>query len=251
MQQVDLNILLNSTEKVAKSAARNLFKNLDKYRDIRLNFTRDVKIEADHMLHSYIIEKLAQISDYPIVSEENPFNPKFDRGFCWILDPLDGSLNFSRGIPICCISISLWKDMKPLLGVVYDFNRYETFSGLVGKGAWLNGKPIRVSKISGKAKAILCTGFPVSTNFSSKSLAKFVEEIRSHQKVRLLGSAAVSLAYVSCGRADFYMENDIKIWDVAAGLCLVKAAGGEIRYQRSTCEYVFNVRAGNHFFFKQ
>ena len=97
----------------------------------------------------------------------------------------------------------------------------------MNKGAWLNGQKISTNKVKEKSQAILATGFPVSTDFSKDALLDFVEDIRGYKKIRLLGSAALSLAYVACGRADVYKENNIKIWDVAAGLALVKAAGGK------------------------
>lgn len=205
---------------------------------------RDVKLEVDYHSESILINTLQQESDFPILTEERGLinaNSVEYSGYQWIVDPLDGSLNFSRNIPLCCVSVALWKDENPFLGVIYDFNRNEIFSGLVDKGAWLNGLPITTSNANVKSKSVLAMGFPVSTNFSQDALSDFVEDIVEYKKIRLLGSAALSLAYVACGRIDSYKENDIKIWDVAAGLALVKAAGGEISYKSSSNSYVFNV----------
>jgi myo-inositol-1(or 4)-monophosphatase len=129
--------------------------------------------------------------------------------------------------------------------VIYDFNREEMFSGLVGEGAWLNGKAIRVGNVAEKSKAVLCTGFPVGTDFSESALEEFVRSIRSYKKVRLLGSAALSLAYVASGRTDVYAEKDIGIWDVAAGIAVVGSAGGKVRFSRSRKENRLLVMAGN------
>jgi myo-inositol-1(or 4)-monophosphatase len=161
------------------------------------------------------------------------------------VDPLDGSLNFSRDIPLFCISIALWKEMRPLLGVVYDCNHDEMFTGLVSEGAWLNGTPIQVTNTVKKSEAVLCTGFPVSTDFSENALLTFVRSIQAYKKVRLLGSAALSLAYVASGRADIYNENDIAIWDVAAGISIVEAAGGVVNFRQSEVENRLIVKAGN------
>ena len=147
---------------------------------------------------------------------------------------------------MCCISIALWRGMHPLLGVVYDFNRDETFAGIDGKGAWLNGRPIRVSDVVKTSKAVVCTGFPISTDFSKEGLVHFVQTVKRFKKIRMLGSAALSLAYVSCGKADCYQEDDIRIWDVAAGIVLVKAAGGAIEMRPSGKGNAFHVRAAGN-----
>lgn len=206
---------------------------------------RDIKLQADRESEKIILDDLKEKSSYSILSEEDGYLERKENGVVWIVDPLDGSLNYSRGIPLCCISVGLWKDGEPLLGVVYDFNRHELFTGVVGKGAWLNEKQMAVSLRGEKNRAVLCTGFPVNTNFSTDSLMTFTQKIKDYKKVRLLGSAALSLAYVAAGRADAYMENDIMIWDVAAGIALVKAAGGIVQYNATGRENTYKVRASN------
>jgi len=243
------SILLNLTHNIAENAFRIIKNDINQYKKVAYNLERDVKILADKKLESYIVKRLTEESQYPILSEESGLLETGGKNtdYCWIVDPLDGSLNFSRGIPINCISIALWKKTDPVLGVVYDFNHEEAFTGLIGKGAWLNGSPIKISAVNEKSKAVLCTGFPVSTDFSKESLLDFSEKIREFKKVRLLGSAALSLAYIACGRADVYLENDIKIWDVAAGLALVKAAGGAVKYSPTSKENVLRVKASNQY----
>ena len=137
-----------------------------------------------------------------------------------------------------CISLALWKKKQPVLGIIYDFNHDETFIGVNEKseiyeevGAWLNGHLITVSKIQKKTQGVICTGFPSKRNYKKDSLDEFVKRIQEWKKVRLIGSAALSLAWVACGRADAYIEEDIRIWDIAAGLAIVKAAGGEVYFQ--------------------
>lgn len=245
----DLSALLSLAQNIAENAFRIIEKDINKFRKVEEYLERDVKILADKKLESFIIKQLLEKSQYPVLSEEAGFLEGRDknRDYRWIVDPLDGSFNFSHSIPINCISVALWKRMEPLLGVVYDFNHHETFSGLVGEGAWLNKNPIMTNEITEKSKAVLCTGFPVSTDFSKKSLLDFIEAIREYKKIRLLGSAALSLAYVACGRADVYLENDIKIWDVAAGIALVKAAGGKVQYSSTLKENIFRVKASNQY----
>jgi myo-inositol-1(or 4)-monophosphatase len=206
------------------TAARNM---------VLCNDGRDLKHQADRDAEQTILAYLSDHSAYSILTEESGVHGFLGEGPMWVVDPLDGTLNFSRSCPFCCVSIALWKDDQPLLGVVYDFNRGELFSGIAGKGAWMNDVPIRVSAVQTKDKAILATGFPTFSDFSDNSLQSFIRQVQQYKKVRLFGAAALSLAYVACGRVDAYMENDIMLWDVAAGAALVAAAGGAISVNQS------------------
>lgn len=240
----ELKDLLQIAMSAAKDAGQTVLLHPSEFRKINRDLRRDVKIEADDRIESFVIKRLFDETLYPILSEESGLlRNRADMSYRWIIDPLDGSLNFSRGIPICCISIALWGGMEPLLGVVYDFNRDEMFCGIVGEGAWLNDVPITVSEVDEKSRAVLCTGFPVNTDFSTAKVLDFVEKIREYKKVRLLGSAALSLCYIACGRADSYEENNIKVWDVAAGLAITKAAGGTIEIGYSGEDNIISVRA--------
>jgi myo-inositol-1(or 4)-monophosphatase len=207
---------------------------------------RDVKIEADRRLHELICRRLESASPWPRWSEEGPPAQGWrNGGHLWVVDPLDGSLNFSRGIPMSCVSIALWDGARPVLGVVLDVGRGELFTGQVGRGAWLNGRRIRPSRVRRPAEALVCTGFPVGADFRLRTLSRFVAKVRRFKKVRALGSAALSLAYVAAGRADLYHEERIAWWDVAAGLALVQAAGGRIVWQPMGEGPWADVRAGN------
>jgi myo-inositol-1(or 4)-monophosphatase len=131
------------------------------------------------------------------------------------------------------------------LGVIYDFLRDVTYEGAVGLGAWRNGKPMRVSDATDPAKAVLLTGFPAGREFGRDSLSGFVAQAQSYKKVRLLGSAALSLALVAEGVADVYHEDGIHLWDVAAGLALVTAAGGTQVTRPGERQHQLEVFAGN------
>jgi myo-inositol-1(or 4)-monophosphatase len=117
--------------------------------------------------------------------------------------------------------------------VVLDVPADDLYAGVVGHGARCNGTAIRVSKVRSAAKAILATGFPVQRDFSSAALQEFLASVQRYKKIRMLGSAALSLAYVAAGRADVYAEDGVMLWDVAAGLALVHAAGGVVEYAPS------------------
>lgn len=195
---------------------------------------KDIKLQADRDAEATILKVLEQ-AGYPVLAEESGEHgiTGEDTPF-WVVDPLDGTLNFSRGLPICCVSIALCQRDKPLLGVIYDFNRDECFSGGKGIAATVNNVPIEVSSIEEKAKAILATGFPSHIDYSDTvAISDFVAEVQAFKKLRLIGSAALSLSYVACGRLDAYAENDIMLWDIAAGAAIVQAAGGYIDIRQS------------------
>lgn len=216
---------LSVAAEAARRAGAYLLQSKRNSRDIITDKERDVKIAADGSSESIILNYLQEHSAFSILSEERGLVERKSNSTVWIVDPLDGSLNYSRGIPLCCVSIGLWEENQPVLGVIYDFYRDEFYSGISGEGAWCNELEIKSSDIIRKDKAVLCTGFPVNTDFSAESLMTFIQKIQQYKKIRLLGSAALSLAYVASGRADAYMENDIMIWDVAAGLVIASGSG--------------------------
>jgi len=195
---------------------------------------RDIKLAADRAAEAIIIDRL-QESGYAILAEESGELGDLNSGApVWVVDPLDGTMNYSRDIPLCCTSIALMKDGQPLLGVVQDFNRKETFVGLASGGAWLNDEPISVSAVDSASRAILATGLPSFRDYSASALQPTIKQFGRFKKVRMLGSAALMLAYLAAGRVDAYQEDDIMLWDVAAGLALVQGAGGVVVVEKST-----------------
>ena len=234
---------------VARRTAASLLAERPSARAVRQDSRRDVKIAADTTAHRLICDALRAESPLPILSEEDEAtHGQSGNGDRWIVDPLDGSLNFARGIPWSCISIALWRGMTPVLGVIHDLNRDEQFSGLVGTGAWVNETTsIHVSEARTPQEAILCTGFPAGREYATPAVQAFVTQIQVYKKIRLLGSAALSLAYVACGRADAYQEEQIALWDVAAGVAIVQAAGGVAHCRRIGTKQAVTVRAGNRY----
>jgi myo-inositol-1(or 4)-monophosphatase len=149
--------------------------------------------------------------------------------FEWQIDPLDGTVNFAHGFPLFSVSMGLLVDGVPALGVVYDPVREELFAGAAGCGATLNGNPIRVSHTPALARALLTTGFPYDRRTSLlNNFELFIAFQRKSQEVRRLGSAALDLCYVACGRLDGYWEMKIKPYDVAAGIAILREAGGAV-----------------------
>lgn len=190
---------------------------------------KDIKLEADKKSESKIIDLLQQETPYPVLSEERGLVPGKEKeisGLRWIVDPLDGTMNYHRGIPFCCLSIALWKDNVPLIGVVYDFMHDDLYESIVGEWARLKSSPLKGGDIKEASKGVLATGFPVRFDYSKGAIEGFIGKVQRFKKVRFLGSAALSMAYVACGKIDAYEEENIMIWDIAGGAALIKGIGG-------------------------
>lgn len=186
---------------------------------------KDLKLSSDKESEKIIIEILAQ-TGLPILSEEAGLVDGEGSRY-WIIDPLDGSVNYFRGIDeYCCVSIALWEDGVPVLGVVNRFMRNEVYVGEVGNGATLNGNEIHTSDSKRTSSSIMASGFPVKRSYDSQSLTGFVSRVQNFKKVRMFGAAAVSGVFVASGKVDAYFEEEIMLWDVAGATAITKAAGG-------------------------
>ena len=152
-----------------------------------------------------------------------------DSGCRWIIDPLDGTTNFAHGFPVFSVSAALERDGRLALGFVHDPVRDEMFRAEAGRGAFLDGSPIRVSRVPDLGKALLATGFPYDVRTSAvNNLCHWERFIVRAQAIRRCGSAALDLSYVACGRFDGFWELKLKPWDVAAGALMVAEAGGRV-----------------------
>jgi len=188
---------------------------------------KDIKLAADKLSESIIIDVLSS-TGIPILTEESGYlGDKADK--FWIIDPLDGSMNYYKGLTdYACVSIALWENDEPVLGVINRFSNNEIFTGIKDGKAMLNNKIINTSGIKDIQNAVMATGFPVKRDYSDEGLLNFFNQVRRFKKVRMLGSAALMAVYVACGRVDAYFEEGIMLWDVAAALAIIKAAGGEV-----------------------
>jgi myo-inositol-1(or 4)-monophosphatase len=149
--------------------------------------------------------------------------------YCWVFDPVDGTTNYAHGLPIFCSSLSLEIDGQPVVGAIYDPTRRELFTAERGHGAWLNGRPLRVSTAETLIDSLLVTGFPYSVQQESGELiGLFAEFLRTSRAVRRLGSAALDLCYVAAGRFDAFWEQQLNPWDMSAGALIVQEAGGHV-----------------------
>ena len=187
---------------------------------------RDIKLEADIAAEILIKKIIQDASDIPILAEESGKSSKNLGDIFWVVDPLDGTANYSRNIPLCCVSIALIKNLSPVMGVIYDFNNNDLYEGSSQQKALLNNKEITVSQTSRYAEGIIVTGLPNNTDYSDEAMLKMVKDFQSWRKVRMIGSAAMASVYVASGKADVYKEFGTYLWDVAAGAAIVNAAGG-------------------------
>ena len=221
--------LLVQAQAAARAAGAELRSRRESWLTVDSEQGHDVKLAADRRSEDVLAHALAA-TGLAIFSEEAGWiGARRGADAFWLIDPLDGTANYSAGVPLACVSVGLMSDHGPVAGVVYDFSRDEMFVGASGQGASLNGTPIRVSTKAAKASAILSTGLTVRGDYSERAMRGFARDIPSWKKIRMIGSAALSLAYVACGRFDAYREQAIMPWDVAAGWALVEAAGGVVR----------------------
>ena len=211
------------------------------------NDKKDIKLAADIIAHNYIIDALDK-TNIPIFSEESKKINDFKiNKFQWIIDPLDGTINYFRGFNMSAVSIALWENGGPLLSVIAPIFSNDIYSSQKGKGSWANDNPIKVSKIRRKKNAILATGFPSGRNYTKNSLINTVKYISEYKKVRMVGSAVMMLTMVASGIFDVYEEEDIFIWDVAAGLGLITEAGGNFSIKRGSSIVKYNIKASNKY----
>ena len=144
----------------------------------------------------------------------------------WIVDPLDGTTNYVHGVPHYCVSLALERNGRLLVGAVYDPILDECFTAIDGRGAWLNGQPIHASGVSALSEALAAVGFPPNVQPDAPDLRVFLEMLPRCQAIRRTGSSALNLCYLAAGRFDLYWSYSTRIWDVAAGVLIVREAGG-------------------------
>jgi myo-inositol-1(or 4)-monophosphatase len=216
----------------ARKAGAYLKQHVGKIRSIERKGGEEKNLvtEIDKASEEIIIAMLRK--HYPghdILAEESGTKNAAKSDHRWIIDPLDGTTNFTHGFPVFCVSIGLEHKGVLELGVIYDPNTDELFTAEKGKGAFLNGKKIHVSKTESLQTSLLVTGFPYNiAENPHKAIERFVSFLMKAQAVRRMGSAALDLAYVACGRFDGFWEVALHPWDMAAGVLIVEEAGGKV-----------------------
>ncbi len=217
--------LLQAAIGAAHEAGVALKARSEPFRGVTAEKGRDIKLVADTAAEALILARLDRDTGLPVLAEESGAHGTLT-GRYWVVDPLDGSANYNRQIPVCAVSIALMEGARPVLGVIHDFNHDETYTGGSGLPARCNDEEIRVSDIGDTTRGVLVTGLPVLGDHSPEALAGIAAGFADWKKVRMIGSAAIAAAWVAAGRADRYAERGARLWDVAAGMAIVEAAGG-------------------------
>lgn len=218
---------LKTAIEAARAAAVLLKDNFGKTPDVNTFEAHDIKIDLDVRSQELITGILLhRFPDHAIFGEEGIAGNPGSR-FQWIVDPIDGTVNYFYGIPHFCISIALREGDKMILGVILDPMRNELWEVTEGCPPLLNGQPCRVSPRRELSDAVLSVGFAKAKSTIDAGLPLFEKMVYRARKCRLMGSAALDLAYVACGRLDAYIESSVSLWDIAAGQMLVEGAGGK------------------------
>jgi len=219
---------LDAAENAARAAGKLLRENFHRRQRVNAVAAHDIKLEIDVQAQELITNLLLEeFSGHALYGEEGIVGDQAS-DYQWIVDPLDGTVNYFYGIPHFCISIALRLHNQISVGVIYDPVRDEMWAGRKGEVSRLNGSPIHVSNRAELAEAVLSIGLAKTGETINKNFPLLQQMIHRVRKCRVLGSAALDMAYVACGRLDAYIENGISLWDIAAGWLLVENAGGTV-----------------------
>jgi myo-inositol-1(or 4)-monophosphatase len=242
MNGMNLEKLCDEVREIVTKTAAFISAELDKRVELNIeakgrhNYVTHVDKSAELMLVNGLS---ALLPESGFIAEEGTSSKRGEK-YNWIIDPLDGTTNYIHGLPPYAISVALMSGQEIILGVIYEMGLKECFYAWKGGKAWLNGKEIHVSRIDKVNDSLIATGFPY-TDFSH--LTTFMETIRFFMEnshgLRRLGSAATDIAYIACGRFEAFYEYGLNPWDVAAGILIVKQAGGRVSDFRGGDNYLF------------
>lgn len=225
-EQVMKRILIEALKAGGAHLKRGLGRSSFRYKD---SGRANVVTPIDHASEQAVLDVIrSRFPSHDFLAEERG-GRRSGSPFLWVIDPLDGTLNFSHGVPVSCVSIGLVKNGRALLGGVFDPFRDELFLAHKGHGTTLNGRRLRVSRIPKLAQGLFVTGFPYDRDRRAALYAGIVKDFLEHgQDLRRSGSAALDLAWVAAGRYEGFWEFSLSPWDVAAGRLLVEEAGGKV-----------------------
>ena len=219
---------LDVAEQAARAAGTLLRENFLRRQQINVVAAHDVKLEIDVQAQELIAELLLkEFPGHALYGEEGVVGDQ-SAEHQWVVDPLDGTVNYFYRIPHFCVSIALRLHGEVMVGVIYDPIRDEIWAGQKGEAPKLNGEPFHVSDRADLSEAVISIGLAKTAETINANFPLLQAMIHRVRKCRVLGSAALDLAYVACGRFDAYIETGISLWDVAAGWLLVENAGGAV-----------------------
>ena len=223
-----MNRYLEVALETAQQAGALLLREFGHPSSVEYKTEADLVASADRRVEAYIVERLGTFfPQHALVAEEGS-RRESETGYCWYVDPLDGTTNFAHGFPVFSVSLALVEGEEFLVGVVHDPTRGETFHALRGQGAWLNQRRLQVSVTERLGESLLGTGFPTRKRHQSPNIRYYERFTNLSHGVRRAGSAALDLCSVAAGRFDGFWEFNLHPWDVAAGALLVREAGGMV-----------------------
>ncbi|HEY5346199.1 MAG TPA: inositol monophosphatase family protein [Verrucomicrobiae bacterium] len=227
MKTVALKSALTIAIKAARVVGKVMHTNWHKPKRVNSAEAHDIKLELDVQCQALIEKILADaFPQIPVLGEEGSTGD-VNAEYRWVIDPIDGTVNYFFGMPHACVSIALQHRAQSVVGVIYDPFTDEIWTTTTGQPTRLNGKIVRVSNRSRIEESVIAMGFSKSQDNLDKSMPHLIRLSRRAKKIRIMGSAALELVYVASGRLDAYIERTINLWDVAAGSLLVENAGGE------------------------
>ncbi len=219
---------LEVAQEAARAAGALLRARFEKPLTVNATTAHDIKLEVDVLAQNLITEILLRhFPEHALYGEEGIVGDQ-SSDHQWVVDPLDGTVNYYYGLPHFCVSIALRFRGEIIVAVIYDPMREELWTGEKGKPPLLNGREFRVSERADLAECVVSVGFSKTSTTIDAALPLLQDMVHRVRKCRMLGSAALDLAYVACGRLDAYIEQGISLWDIAAGWLLVEAAGGRV-----------------------
>ena len=225
---------INLITKACMKASRSLIRDFGEIENLQVSSKGpgDFVTSADKRTEKILIDELQKAHpDYGIVSEEKGIINKHNQKNRWIIDPIDGTLNFMKGIPQFSISIGYEEDGEIKCGIIFNPIMNEMFLAEKGNGAYLNNSRIRVSNKKKIEDALVVTGGPKGVSkIKNKIFSEYINVSNNVSNVRKLGSAALDVAYVACGRFDGYWQRELNYWDIAAGIIILKEAGGFVDF---------------------
>ena len=242
---------INLITKACLKASRSLIRDFGEIENLQVSTKApgDFVTSADKRTEEILINELQKAHpDYGIVTEESGIINKRNINNRWIIDPIDGTLNFLNSVPQFAISVAYEENGEILCGVIFNPITNEMFCAEKGNGAYLNNSRIRVSKKKKVQDSLLVTGGPKQTsNMKKKIFSEYIKISNHSSNVRKFGSAALDMAYVACGRFDGYWQREINLWDVAAGIVIVKEAGGFVDFFEEDTKFLLkkNILATN------
>lgn len=223
----DFTTEFRAAQAIAREAGRIILTERAKGFEVDFKAAHDVVTRVDRLVEDFIRAEITALFPGDTLHGEER-GRSGESGRIWYIDPIDGTLNFTQGIPMYCVSIGFAAQGRMEVGVIYEPNRDELFSGQRGKGVSLNGVAVKCADTMALGDAVLATGFPPPRVGDVDNVPVFMRAVRRTRNVRRLGSAAIDLAYVACGRLDGFWEFNLSPWDTAAGFLLVEEGGGVV-----------------------